>query len=82
MSAAAQTVTQQGDVFLQLGRVLQKGQWAGVDCLVLGALRQTRPQQVGDGCVHRLLPALRTGKQGSQGGNGGGECFRKWRYQC
>ena len=66
MSPATQAVTQQGDVFLQLGRVLQKGQRAGVDRLVLGTLGQTRPQQVGDGRVHRLLPALNgeTGKSG------------------
>ena len=57
----AQPVTQQGDVLLQLGRVLQQGQWAGVDRLVFGTLGQTRAQQVGDGRVHRLLPALATG---------------------
>lgn len=70
-----QALTQQGNVSLEPVRVPGEaqdrspglGQGRG---LLLGAPRKARPQEVGDGGVTALLPALRTEDRGRRGQRG------------
>lgn len=55
----AQAIAEQSDVLLQFSGVFEQIQRRRVDGLVLGALRHACAQQMRDGSVHYLLPALK-----------------------
>lgn len=63
-ASLADTIAQQGDVLFEADGVAGEGQHGASRLgqgrgLVLGAPRKAAPQEVGDGSVAALLPALR-----------------------